>query len=306
MAAQIKNPRNRNYSINKLPLFQLNRLIMKTIPTKKIGLRSSFSLNTYPFYSYFLPVILVALLSISACKKDNTTTTKDDTGNGLPAGMCRITAFDSTFITYYSNGKPKSFDEFNYTYTGNEVKISGTKTSTEVYVLTLNSAGFPDVISYFLKPTDTAAYQKIYFTYNADTTLNSTRTYIHDVDKYYFLSKDAYTWTNRNLTRIINYGKDTSTGTFVYNMSYDLTKKDTRKYTLEKLFLVSPLFYGRFMPGVTSINLIDGVQEIPTGGQTTYNTMLYEFDNKNNVIKETYKDNTGPINYSVKINYECN
>ncbi|MCF8426368.1 MAG: hypothetical protein K9H61_12415 [Bacteroidia bacterium] len=279
---------------------------MKTIPTQKLGFRSSFSLNSKPFSAYFLPVLLIALLSISACKKESTTTTPDETGNGLPAGVCRITSIDSTFITYYSDGKPKSFSEFNYTYTGNEVKISGSKSSTAVYVLTLNATGFPEVMSYFLKPTDTAAYQKMYFTYNADTTLNSTRTYIHDVDKYYFFSKDAYTWTNRNLTRIINYGTDTTTGKFVYNMSYDLTKKDTRKYTLEKLFLVSSLYYGRFMPGVTSINLIDGVQEIPTGGLTTYNTMLYEFDSKNNVTKETYKDNTGPINYSAKYKYECN
>ncbi|OYU95603.1 MAG: hypothetical protein CFE21_10700 [Bacteroidetes bacterium B1(2017)] len=261
------------------------------------NLKRAFSLGTK------LVLITGFLFSLNACKKDSgsgSTTTEDD---GLLPGQCRVIVHDSDAITY-SGTKITGFGNYKYTYKDTLVSVADAKSDSMTYKFSMNKSGFPASVGAW-GFQDTIPFAYMLFYYNADNTLRKSVEFTRFGDKYTVSGKNLYTWTAGNLTRILNFGSDTSVQTNQFNVVYDLTKTDTRKTFKQQILLNSPIYANDLMEGVSSVNLPSSIQQIITGGSTYYNKMAYVFDAKNNVTLETYQDATNAEIYHLRYTYQC-
>lgn len=253
-----------------------------------------------------LASLLLLTLLLASCKKDSSGTDTTPTGNGMAPGECRITRMDDTSaITYTSENKISKVSTYFYTYTSNKVILTDKTHDNTILIFNLDAKGFPvNMEEYGL--SDTIAQSKTWFVYNADSTLAISRTYNLFTDKYVLQGKNVYTWTNKNLTRVVTYGSDTINGQLLVNVAYDLTKIDKRKSNYEKLYTYSPVYVVDFLPKCASVNLATDLQMTVTGQPASYYKISQTLNTKNYVTQEVIKDLAGQEVYHQNFSYECN
>jgi hypothetical protein len=253
-----------------------------------------------------ISILFLGLLClVQACSKNADDVPPVNSGTGLAAGECRFkTQADSAQYTYDNQNRIVKLANYEYSYTNNSVTLKDIKVNKNILKFNLKSNGYPTNLEQ-QGLTDTIAQQLTWYVYNPDSTLALSRTFAWVKDKYVFSSKMVYTWTNKNLTRVLSYGKDTVTAQVVINMAYDTSKMDKRKPIFEKQCDYLPNFSLAYMPKSASKNLVKDLQVIFTGGPTNYYQVYYYFDPKGNVLREAMKIQGGAEVLAVNYTYEC-
>jgi hypothetical protein len=258
------------------------------------------------FRTSYLPLVLFVLLAlVQACSKDPDGEPIAASGNGLAAGECRFkTMADSAQFTYDNQNRITKLANYEYTYTANSVTLTDAKVNKSIMIFNLKANGYPANLT-VQGLTDTIAQNLTWFVYNADSSLALSRSFIWVKDKYVYDGKQAYTWTNKNLTRIISYGKDSINALAVVNIAYDTSKLDKRKPIFEKFLPYVPNFAFFYMPKSASKHLPKDLQLVVTGGPTNY-YQIYQFsDAKGNVLREAMRLQGGAEVLSKNYTYEC-
>lgn len=267
----------------------------------------NYTINFIPCHSLlFAPfVVLCLLILVQSCSKNADTVPPSNAGNGLAAGECRFKSqADSAQYTYDNQNRIIKLANYEYTYTVNSVTLKDTKVDKSILKFNLKSNGYPANLEK-MGLTDTIAQNLTWFVYNVDSTLALSRTFVWVKDRYVFSSKMAYTWTNKNLTRVLSYGKDTVSAQVVINMAYDTSKVDKRKPIFEKQCDYFPNFSLDYMPKSASKHLVKSMQVVFTGGPTNYYEVYHYFDAKGNVLREAMKLQAGAEAFAKNYTYEC-
>lgn len=271
----------------------MNKLNYSQVPNKV------FSLNFIPF------LLLFVLFLVQACSKDPGGEPIVATGNGLAAGECRFKSVaDTAFFSYDNQNRITKLANYEYTYTVNSVTLTDAKVDKSIMKFNLKPNGFPANLE-VRGLTDTIAQTLTWFVYNLDSTLALSRSFILVKDKYVYDAKQVYTWTNKNLTRVTAFGKDSVNAQVIVNMAYDATKLDKRKAVFEKQCDYLPNFALDYMPKSASRNLLKELQLIVTGGATNYYELYYNFDAKSNVLREAMRLKGGAEVFGKNYTYEC-
>jgi hypothetical protein len=266
--------------------------------------------NYFPKLNRPMPQFLLAgffaLIMVQSCKKDDTNTTETPS-TGMVSGECRITRMDDTSVIAYTNdNRVSKISTYSYTYGTNSVTLLDNFLFKEKIIFSLNAAGYPINRGIWgLEPSDTLADQLTWYVYNSDSTLALSRTYLLAKDKYVFDSKSVYTWTKKNLTRVVEYGKDTVNAILVVNLAYDTAKVDNRKANFEKMYTFNPIYSLDMMPKSSSKNLVTDMQYSITGQAPQYYKITQTRNTKGNVTQEVIKTLAGAEVYSQNFLYEC-
>jgi hypothetical protein len=267
----------------------------------------NYTLNFMPCHSLNLtPFILLCLLIlVQSCSKNSDPVPPSNTGNGLAAGECRFKSqADSAQFTYDNQNRIIKLANYEYTYTANAVVLKDTKVDKSIMKFNLKANGYPANLE-LMGLTDTMTQYLTWFVYNADSTLALSRSFVLVKDRYVYDAKQVYTWTNKNLTRVVSFGKDSINAQVIINMAYDTSKLDKRKPIFEKQCDYSPNFALDYMPKSASKNLLKDLQLIVTGGGTNYYELYYNFDAKTNVLREAMRLKGGAEVFGKNYTYEC-
>lgn len=259
------------------------------------------------FRMNFLPFILVAfILLVQACSKDLEPAPPANTGNGLAAGECRFkTKSDTAFFTYDNLNRITKLANYEYTYSANKVVLKDSKVDKSIMTFNLKSNSYPINLE-VMGLTDTIAQELTWFVYNPDSSLALSRTFVWVKDRYVYDSKVVYTWTNRNLTRVMGYGKDSVSAWVVINMAYDTSKLDKREPIFKKFIAHEPNLSIGYMPMSASKHLVKDLQLIVTGEPAQYYQVYHTLDAKGKVLREAMRLQGGPEVLGVNYTYECN
>jgi hypothetical protein len=247
-----------------------------------------------------------ALILVQSCKKDDTNTTETPS-NGMVSGECRITRMDDTsVIAYTSDNRISKISTYSYAYAANSVTLTDNTLFKEKIIFSLNTVGLPINRGIWgLGAADTMANELTWYVYNSDSTLALSRTYLLAKDKYIFDSKSVYTWTKKNLTRVVEYGKDTVNAILVVNLAYDTAKVDNRKANFEKMYTFNPVYTLDMMPKSSSKNLLTDMQYSISGQAPAYYKITQTRNAKGNVTQEVINTLAGALVYSQNFLYEC-
>jgi hypothetical protein len=255
-----------------------------------------------------LVVLFVVLFTLESCSKKEDPKTEDPTPtpNGMAPGECRLTLMDDTAtITWDAQNRVSKIGYFTYTYLPNMVRLSDPTHYKKTYDFKLDAKGYPVNVGLWI-PGDTVASELTWFNYNADSTLALSRNFVWQKDHYVYEAKTVYTWVNKNLTRVIVYGNDSTRGDLVVNLAYDINKLDNRMPSYSKLYAYVPFYTADFMPKSLSKNLLSEMQIIPTGSAPQYYTLGYMFDAKGKITYESISIKDGQQLSDVMYRYECN
>jgi hypothetical protein len=247
----------------------------------------------------------VGSVFFGSCSKEKASE-PEPISNGMSPGECRIKLMRDTAMVLYDNqNRVTKVSSFLYTYLPNLVQVKDANIYKQTYDFALNAKGYPIHVGLF-EPGDTVARELTWFYYNPDSTLAYSRTFNWVKDRYFYQSKIVYTWTNKNLTRMMAYGLDSTKGELTINLAYDVTKLDKRKANFEKLYAFVPYFSVDFMPKSYNVNLITEMQVNVTGNSPVYYAMTYLYDAKGNITSEVISIKGGAKVYEDHFVYECN
>jgi hypothetical protein len=211
---------------------------------------------------------------------------------------------DTAAVSYDAQNRVAKVGRFSYTYLTNMVRLSDPTYYKETYDFKLDAKGYPINVGLWV-PGDTIASELTWFNYNADSTLALSRNFTWQKDHYAYSGKTVYTWSNKNLTRVVAYGQDSTRGDLVVNLAYDVNKLDNRTSNYEKMYAYTPFYTVDFMPKSISKNLLSEMQIIPTGSAAQYYTLGYLFDAKGKITYETISVKGGQQLYDAMFRYEC-
>ncbi|MCG9879752.1 MAG: hypothetical protein MH472_04060 [Bacteroidia bacterium] len=268
----------------------------------------NYSSNFKPIFSLNLPmfVFLGLVILVQSCSKDPEPPAPGNTGTGLAAGECRFKTQSDTAVFSYDNfNRITKLGNYEYTYLSNKVVLKDTKVDKSIMTFNLRPNSYPANLE-VMGLTDTIAQELTWFVYNPDSSLALSRTFVWVKDKYVYDSKVVYTWTNKNLTRVMGYGKDSVTAWVVINMAYDTSKIDKREPIFKKFLAYEPTISIGYMPMSASRHLLKDLQLILTGEPAMYYQFYHTFDAKGKVLREAMRSQSGTEILGVNYTYECN
>lgn len=253
----------------------------------------------------FSLLICLALFTLVSCSKKEESKPDEVVSNGMASGECRLTLMDDTAMVSYDNqNRVAKIGWYSYSYLPNMVRLSDPTHDKKTYDFKLDAKGYPVNVGLWV-PGDTIASELTWFVYNPDSTLSLSRNFVWQKDHYAYNGKVVYTWTNKNLTRVIAYGQDSTRGSLVVNLAYDLNKLDNRTPNYEKMYAYVPFYTVDFMPKSISKNLLSDMQITPTGSAPQYYSLGYLFDAKGKITYETISIKGGQQLYDAMFRYEC-
>lgn len=254
----------------------------------------------------FSLLLCLAFFTLVSCSKKEESKPDPVVSNGMASGECRLTLMsDTAIILYDAQNRVSKIGTFAYTYLPNKVRLSDPTTYKQTFDFNLDAKGYPINVELWL-PGDTMASELTWFYYNLDSTLSFSRNFGRVKDKYIYKAKTVYTWTNKNLTRMVAFGLDSTRGSLVVNLAYDVNRLDNRRANFEKLYGYIPYYTVDFMPMSISKNLLSEMQIIPIGNPAQYYEMGYLFDAKGKITLETVSVKGGALVFDSQFKYECN